>query len=643
MKSLHIVFIIITLYLVTIPVQGQISKKPTSGDISKARKFKVLYPDFTVVANAAKNSYQFDFDPNTNKVIAYEAKSQTLIALEPGALYQPYQFFDEMSVVESAGAIYKNNKVVPLNLKREKFNSDQFFYTDAKVAYFNLDFPDLGFQYSTEFKKRHHDIKFLSTAYLHSDLPCQSKTIEVVIPEWLNIEIKEMNFKGYCISKNIKFDHSKKQKTITYKINNIVARSKESNSPGPSYIYPHLLFLPKSYTISNKEINLFSSLQDLYNWYWSLIEDLEENPKIYSGLVQELIAQKNTELSKLKSIYNWVQDNIRYIAFEDGLAGFQPALSQDVFNNKYGDCKGMSNLLKQMLKLAGFDARLAWIGTRDIAYDYSTPSLSSDNHMICAVYIEDDLMFLDATEQFASLGEYAERIQDRQVLIENGSSYLLRSVPKRKIESNSEDTQIELEINETYLEGRITHTFSGECKSSILYHINNTPYDSHRNLILSHINANDKNIYIQDLEHSNAKNKEGDFSINIDAKISNQISTFESEKYFNLELFGNELSLIDSNRESDLFIPFKSKKTKLIKLKIPEGYDLKHLPNDLQINSEFIQINTSYRLIERYIICHQKIIHPKAHIPLNAFNQYNKYVNQYNTHSLESILIEQIK
>ena len=66
-------------------------------------------------------------------------------------------------------------------------------------------------------------------------------------------------------------------------------------------------------------------------------------------------------------MFYWVQDNIRYIAFENGIMGFKPDAAQNVLNKKYGDCKGKANLLKEMLKLAGYDARLTWIGTSDLA------------------------------------------------------------------------------------------------------------------------------------------------------------------------------------------------------------------------------------------------------------------------------------
>ena len=85
----------------------------------------------------------------------------------------------------------------------------------------------------------------------------------------------------------------------------------------------------------------------------------------------------------------------------------------------------MANLLMVMLHSINLDARRCWIGTKHIAYDYSTPSLSVDNHMICAWMRNGKPVYLDATEKYIGFGEIAERLQGKQTLIENGNSYLL--------------------------------------------------------------------------------------------------------------------------------------------------------------------------------------------------------------------------
>ena len=96
----------------------------------------------------------------------------------------------------------------------------------------------------------------------------------------------------------------------------------------------------------------------MYGWYRSLVNSMDNQTADIESTVAELLNNIDDDEEKIKALYYWVQDNIRYIAFEDGIAGFKPDECQNVFNKKFGDCKGMANLLKEMLIVAGFDARL---------------------------------------------------------------------------------------------------------------------------------------------------------------------------------------------------------------------------------------------------------------------------------------------
>src|SRR5206468_747526 len=137
---------------------------------------------------------------------------------------------------------------------------------------------------------------------------------------------------------------------------------KEANPPGASYTY-------------------FKSVADQYAWYRSILKDLSNNETIIKAKADEIIAEKTNDIDKIKAIFYWVQNNIRYIAFEDGIAGFLPDKADEVLRKKYGDCKGMANLTKELLKAEGFDARLCWLGINHIAYDYSTSLLAVDSHV----------------------------------------------------------------------------------------------------------------------------------------------------------------------------------------------------------------------------------------------------------------------
>ena len=58
----------------------------------------------------------------------------------------------------------------------------------------------------------------------------------------------------------------------------------------------------------------------------------------------------------MKILANYMQRNIRYVAIEVGIGGFQPHPAADVFAHQYGDCKDKATLLSTMLKQIGIDS-----------------------------------------------------------------------------------------------------------------------------------------------------------------------------------------------------------------------------------------------------------------------------------------------
>ena len=89
-----------------------------------------------------------------------------------------------------------------------------------------------------------------------------------------------------------------------------------------------------------------------------------------------------------------------------GESGQRPDPASEVLRKRFGDCKGSAILTRDMLRAVGIDARLVWIGTRDIGTDWTDiPNISSGNHMISAVMLPgDSIMFLDGTSTYSTPG-----------------------------------------------------------------------------------------------------------------------------------------------------------------------------------------------------------------------------------------------
>ena len=73
------------------------------------------------------------------------------------------------------------------------------------------------------------------------------------------------------------------------------------------------------------------------------------------------------------SACQYVQSDIRYVAIELGIGGWQPHPAKDIYSNHYGDCKDKATLLSTMLKEIGVDSDYIVVNTRRGAVNAETP------------------------------------------------------------------------------------------------------------------------------------------------------------------------------------------------------------------------------------------------------------------------------
>lgn len=125
---------------------------------------------------------------------------------------------------------------------------------------------------------------------------------------------------------------------------------------------------------------------------------------------------------RAQAIADYVQSVLRYEAVAFGPRARVPKAVDRTLEDRYGDCKDHSLLLLQLLRAAGYDAKLALVNRSENVRP-SVPSLDQFDHMI--VYCQDcpDSPFLDATDKEAPLGNAPPRtLGGKSALILDGAT-----------------------------------------------------------------------------------------------------------------------------------------------------------------------------------------------------------------------------
>ena len=187
--------------------------------------------------------------------------------------------------------------------------------------------------------------------------------------------------------------------------------------------------------------------------YRTLFDGADKPATEVASQVDTLATGKSDELSKIDAMYDFVSRQIRYVAIEIGVGGYQPHAAADVYKNRYGDCKDKATLLITMLGHIGLRGYPALVGTRrDIEADPKIPTLATFDHMIVALPVsatlrpaverfpsfdpKTQILWIDPTSEADPLGQVPEMDQGVFALISYADHGDLQRIPETSPEKN---------------------------------------------------------------------------------------------------------------------------------------------------------------------------------------------------------------
>jgi hypothetical protein len=592
-----------------------------------AKDMQQKYKDDEAYIIQSGMEYVFGKDIETGARVTIN-KNKSLVSLRYNEAISEIEVYDQNSKIEKFSAESSlKQKAVDGARMCGTYTSAGLFYDDSKFCTHQLRLKEVGEVWDVRSIKKLNDAKYLTTIFFQENFPLAQKKISFVIPADLEVEIREFNFAGFSIKRSERTEGG--NKIIEYIAKDLSGIKNESYERGVQHNLPHVLVLTKSATVSGQKVNLLTSIKDLYSWYTSLLKQLKPKPEVFQPMVAQITKGKATDEEKIKAIYYWVQDNIRYIAFEDGVAAFKPDEAQHVFEKRYGDCKGMANLTKEMLRAAGYDGRLTWIGTRRIAYDQTIPSIAIYNHMICTVIFKGKKYFLDPTEKYMPFGENALRIQNRPVMIEDGNEFILDKVTASDKSRDADIREITVAMNGGTLEGKYSITLRGEAKKNFLYAYHFTKTDKKKEFMEDFISNGNDQITTSDLQIPDLEERSGSMDLKSNAVFKSTVSSFNKEHYIDIDPFKTFKDWeIKDTRQGDIDFGEKVHKKLSVTLAIPNGFSVSYIPENTTITTSAFSFSIQYKVSVDKILYTKEISIPEGIIEKKSFESWNAAVNQ---------------
>ncbi|MGH7745520.1 MAG: DUF3857 domain-containing transglutaminase family protein, partial [Candidatus Dormibacteria bacterium] len=135
----------------------------------------------------------------------------------------------------------------------------------------------------------------------------------------------------------------------------------------------------------------FENWNDMGLWEAGLVRGRRDASPEIKQKVAELTASETSVLGKMRALGKFVQEDIRYVAIELGIGGWQPHAANEVYSHHFGDCKDKATLMSAMLKEIGVDSYYVVVNTQRGAVNEKTPAVNWFNHVILAIKLPETL------------------------------------------------------------------------------------------------------------------------------------------------------------------------------------------------------------------------------------------------------------
>jgi hypothetical protein len=524
---------------------------------------------------------------------------------------------------------------------------DHIFHDDMKTLSFF--YPSLKegsvkhLSYVTDYKEHRFPMGYRFFSYY----PLEKSVFIIDHDTSIHLLRYDYNMEGFEI--DFKETIVKNRRIWTWTCTKVPSYRKDSYSPMPTYFLPGTYCQISHYYSKGKKVNVMGSLDDLVSWYAENVQNvLTETPS--DNLItttKSIVAGIDDDFEKVKAIYYWVQDHIKYIAFEEGVEGFIPRMPNQICEKRYGDCKDMSVLIYKMLEIANVKGKIAWVGTNYIPFKYSVfPSSAVDDHMIAVYETKDKTYFLDATSELQMIDVPSYAIQGKEALIFGSrNDYRVEQIvtPDEKKSTYLNTTRIEISNRKIIGEAKQTVTgYSNWITRSNLSYMadlsDDKKVEKFRNLGNNSYRVTKSKIQIPT---DRAESVVVDYSF----EAENYVTSFEDEVFINLVL-DKEIykeKQLKSTRKSPFMMDYYSDNYYVTELVIPKGMKIKSLPESMEYITDKLEFKIEYEVIDGIVRMKMNTVFKFLFLQPNEFQIWNNFVSTVDKALASSLVLEKEK
>ncbi|MDB5207426.1 MAG: hypothetical protein JWR72_2501 [Flavisolibacter sp.] len=565
-------------------------------------------------ADVVKRMEDIRFEVRSLQDAVYTRKFALTILNEAGQGYADFAVgYDKLhKVANIEGALYdaagnQLKKVKGKDISDFSATSDISLYDDNRVK--THDFSYKVFPYTVEYEVQ---VEYNHTFYFPDWLPQSFENLAVeqsaytfVSADTYALRYKTFNYKGEPV---IATDKGKKG--LRWEVKNIPAITKPFASPRWNELTTSVFFAPSDFEIEGYKGNAGSWLE-LGKFMLALNNGRDKLPDAIVQKVASVTSGISDPKEKVRKLYQYLQQNTRYISIQLGIGGFQPFEASYVAQKGYGDCKALSNYMYSLLKAAGIKSYPALISAgKGLDAKYLIEDLPSTqfNHMVLFVPFAKDTMWLECTSQEESAGYSGSFTGNRKALAITEEGGKLVNTPKYTAADNLQARSIKGRIDEAgNLDMTVITKYAALQQDYLSGMINALSKDKVKKMLNEELDLSSYDI--SDFAYTSKKDRLPEVDESLKIAVANY-ATVSGRRLFivpNVMTRSGQRFTVVEGRTADYVFDYPYRDMDSIEILIPAGYNLEAVQPDVALKTKFGSYSSKVKLEGDKIIYYRSI------------------------------------
>ncbi len=269
-------------------------------------------------------------------------------------------------------------------------------YQDNRYKYMDLSYHTLPFTIEYEYRKKMEGRHFFD----YPDWQATKFNTSVEQAKFVVHTPVEYGFiyEALNVDQEPSIVNDGKMETYTWEVKNMPAIKEEGYDPPLYEIFPMVNISPKVFQFDKYQGSM-ESWKNFGAFIYQLFEGKDQLPEEMANRVHELTDGIADNQEKIRVLYKYLQENMRYVSVQLGIGGYQPFDASYVYDNKYGDCKALSNFMKGMLKEAGIESYPVIIkSSAKLEYEIN-PNFANPSFNHCILHVPSEDYWLECTSK----------------------------------------------------------------------------------------------------------------------------------------------------------------------------------------------------------------------------------------------------